>query len=212
MAVPSERRGLDDRIDQGDCQLSPSRSESGQVSPDRDLWVGHSRRKRRSEYHIKRLYTIPQARNAPSKVQQRADWAQANLVRSADLSEAVFIDEAGFNLHLRRRRGRAAVGKRAAAVEPTERGRNLTLVVAIIPPVAVIAHTFYYGGVTRWRFKNFLEEDVLRWLNYYDRQGSTLVIDNVRFHHSPMVREVIADWDCDKLNTPPYTPHSNLAE
>ena len=44
-----------------------------------------------AEYRIKRLYFIPQARNAPSKVRERQQWCEQHMI-GTDLSNAIFID------------------------------------------------------------------------------------------------------------------------
>lgn len=164
-----------------------------------------------AEYHIKRLYIVPQARNAPSKVAARKEWCEENMI-GTDLSKAIFIDEAGFNLHLRRRRGRAAKGQRAAAVVPTERGHNLTLMVAICPSIGIVAHEFFYGGTDRFKFYDFLDINLFPELSDRDLEHSTLIMDNVKFHHSPMNKELIKDWGHRPLYNPAYTPHFNVAE
>lgn len=43
----------------------------------------------------------------------------------------IFIDECGFNLHLRRSQARSQRGKRAHVVVPSVRGRNVTLIAAM---------------------------------------------------------------------------------
>lgn len=45
--------------------------------------------------------------------------------------EFIYIDEAGFNLAKRRRRGRNVIGKRATVDVPGQRGANITMCAAI---------------------------------------------------------------------------------
>jgi len=45
--------------------------------------------------------------------------------------EFIFVDEAGFNLARRRRRGRNIIGQRAVVEVPGQRGVNVTLCAAL---------------------------------------------------------------------------------
>ncbi len=45
--------------------------------------------------------------------------------------EMIYVDEAGFNLAKRRRRGRNIIGKRATVTVPSQRGANITMCAAI---------------------------------------------------------------------------------
>lgn len=47
------------------------------------------------------------------------------------LHECIYMDEAGFNLTKRRRRGRSVIGQRAIVGVPGQRGGNVTLCAAI---------------------------------------------------------------------------------
>lgn len=52
------------------------------------------------------------------------------------MKNCVFIDEAGFNMHLRRNFGRSKIGTSAKAVVPSNRGISITIFGAI-----------YHGGI-----------------------------------------------------------------
>ena len=52
------------------------------------------------------------------------------------MKNCVFIDEAGFNMHIRRNFGRSKIGTPAKAVVPTNRGISITIFGAI-----------YHGGI-----------------------------------------------------------------
>ena len=72
---------------------------------------------------LKKLETIPAERNrADVKVKRRefAEWL--NNVRDDHDHELIYIDEAGFNLHMCRTRERAAPGDRAVRVVNGRRG------------------------------------------------------------------------------------------
>ena len=54
-----------------------------------------------------------------------------DLDAEADLHEYIFIDEVGFNLIKRRRRGRNVIGQRAITEFPGQRGVNIKMCAAI---------------------------------------------------------------------------------
>ena len=68
----------------------------------------------------------------------------------ADPHEYIFIDEAGFNLTKRRKRGRNIVGHRAVIQVPGQRGGNITMCAAIstrgiLHRHAVLGTTLHYS-------------------------------------------------------------------
>ena len=74
----------------------------------------------------------------------------------------IFIDECGFNLHIRRTQARSRQGTRAHIVLPTVRGRNVTIIAAI-NNAGVVHHTIVSNSsVNADRFKLFIEIFFLR--------------------------------------------------
>ncbi|KAF9121635.1 hypothetical protein BGW39_010370 [Mortierella sp. 14UC] len=57
-------------------------------------------------YTLKLLRQEPADYNNPERLQARQVWTQEFLESAASMMNAVFVDEAGFNLHLVRRFGR----------------------------------------------------------------------------------------------------------
>jgi transposase len=125
----------------------------------------------------------------------------------ANLMDSVFIDEAGFNLHLTRRFGRARRGERAVRVRPTQRGRNVSVVVAV-GREGIIASEVRLGAFNTDRFNTFLADTLLPNLH----GPRTIIMDNVPFHKSHEVQDTIenAGHICEYL--PPYSPQLNAAE
>lgn len=146
-------------------------------------------------YCIKRLYSHSQERNAPAKIEERYEWVQKNLIeQQVRFKEAVYIDEAGFNLSLTRRRGRAAPGQRAVQHLPKQRGRNMSLIVAAVPSCGVVSASIHIGGTDRNRFAEWMEKELQPGLERHGLQNCTLIMDNVRFHHSKEPAAVAAKF------------------
>ncbi|CAO1637167.1 unnamed protein product [Parajaminaea phylloscopi] len=160
----------------------------------------------KSGFHMKRLWGEIERRNDPARMRARKEWVCQHL-GMVNLSTAIFIDEAGFNLHLTRRRGRARTGNRAIQTTAPNRGSNLTLIVACNAQ-GIIASGVSLASFNRERLVEWLDHDLAPCLD----GGETLVMDNVNFHHSPIVLDAVRSWDLSILFLPPYSPQFNLAE
>jgi transposase len=164
-------------------------------------------------YCIKRMYSHSQERNTPSKIEQRYQWCQKNLIQEqVQFKDAVFIDEAGFNLSLTRRRGRAAPGQRAVQELPKQRGRNMSLIVGAVPSRGVVAASIHLGGTNKTRFAEWLDKELQPKLEHEGLEHCTLIMDNVKFHHSAEPAAAAAKHGHTILFIPTYTPHFNVAE
>ena len=76
---------------------------------------------------FKLLRTLPLSRNTTEAIQSRREYAEIFLREMpADRRTIIWLDECGFNLHLRRRHGRARSGMRATVTVPNSRGQNLS--------------------------------------------------------------------------------------
>ena len=59
---------------------------------------------------MKKLEKISEARNSPETIQARYEWVYAFQQTGIDFQKCVFIDEAGFNMHMKRTFGRSKKG------------------------------------------------------------------------------------------------------
>lgn len=131
--------------------------------------------------------------------------------------EMIYIDEAGFNLAKKRRRGRHVMGKRATITVPGQRGANITICAAISNN-GLVLHKCEIGPYNTNRLLLFLEELHERLVPEADRGLDGLptyvvVWDNVAFHRS---RGVAAWFDAHPrmvcLFLSPYSPFLNPIE
>lgn len=162
---------------------------------------------RKVGYTLKLLRKEPAAYNDPTRIFERQQWAQRVALSRGSLRNCIFLDEAGFNLNIKRNFGRAAPGRRAIARVPTQRGRNMTLMVAI-DSTGVLAHEFGPGGYNSQRFEQFLEEVLFPILG----RRRTIVLDNARFHKTDAVAACCRRHGHKLLFLCPYSPHLNAAE
>lgn len=80
---------------------------------------------------MKKLEKISEARNSPATLKKRMDWVMNIKRLEIDYSKCVFIDEAGFNFHIKRNFGRSKKGEPAKAIVRNTRGVNITILGAI---------------------------------------------------------------------------------
>ncbi len=145
---------------------------------------------------------------------QRVMELEANQVPH----EMIYVDEAGFNLAKRRRRGRNIIGKRATVTVPGQRGANITMCAAISINGALL-NKCVIGPYNTDRLLLFLEDLHERLVPEVERGQlgdlSIYVItwNNVASHHS---RAVTAWFDAHprmmSLFVAPYSPFLNPIE
>ena len=74
------------------------------------------------------------------------------------INDCIFIDECGYNIWTARSYGRATVGERAFRQVSGQRGRNVTICLAVSPTNGLVHHTARIGGMNRQLFNDFLGE------------------------------------------------------
>jgi len=112
---------------------------------------------------IKFARPLPADRNRPDVIRRRvecANWFMTNRI----LHHCVFIDECGYNIWTARSRGRARIGERAYRQVLGQRGRNVTITMAVSPTASLVYYTAHVGGINAQLFNDFLRQ-VRRQLN-----------------------------------------------
>ena len=107
---------------------------------------------------LKRTGLVLNRVNDPERICLRKEFATEFLTLAPiDDRRNVFVDESGFNLHMRRNYGRNYVGRRVAVRVPTVRGRNITLLSAM-NSTGVIHYKIFVGSCTSEIFAAFIIE------------------------------------------------------
>lgn len=133
---------------------------------------------------------------------------QAFLVDIAKIAPGrlVFLDESGC-IAMAQAYGRAPAGVRVADSKPANWGGNVTIVGAIKND-RVVCHRTLDGAMNKPRFIEFVREVLCPRLP----KRSVVVMDNLRAHHAPEVREAIEAVGSALMHTPPYSPDLNPIE
>jgi transposase len=135
----------------------------------------------------------------------RAAWRQeVATIRAADL---VFVDETGSHLGYTPTYAWAPRGHRAHATAPRNQGENKT-VVAALTLTGIGPLLRFDGAITTGCFEGYVQHLLAPTL----RPGQVVVADNLRAHHSPVVRAAIEARGARFLPLPAYSPDFNPIE
>ena len=125
-------------------------------------------------------------------------------VRPEDL---VFLDETGSHLGYTPPHAWAPRGERAYATAPANRGENKTVVAALtLDGVGPLMR--FDGAMTTARFEGYVRFRLAPTL----RHGQVVIADNLKPHHSPVVRAAIEARGARFLPLPAYSPDFNPIE
>ncbi|XP_056885554.1 uncharacterized protein LOC130523939 [Takifugu flavidus] len=174
---------------------------------------------KKQHMRMKQLYTVPFERNGERVKELRYHFVQRmmELEASEPPCHFIYMDEAGFNLTKRRRRGRNLIGHRATIDVPGQRGGNITMCAAISDN-GVLTHIPLMGPYNSERLIAFLDtlyrDHILGGPAENMAQPKYAIIwDNVSFHKSNLVRQWYANHNRMVMEfLPPYSPFLNPIE
>ncbi|XP_038132929.1 uncharacterized protein LOC119777997 [Cyprinodon tularosa] len=142
---------------------------------------------------MKQVYRVPFERNSERVKELRYNYVQRVLELEVDAVEHqfFFIDEVGFNLTKRRRRGRNIIGQRAIVEVPGQRGGNITMCAAMTDH-GIIHHHATLGPYNTAHLITFL--DTLHntlippdQIDGPEQLRYVVIWDNVSFHRVALV-------------------------
>lgn len=152
---------------------------------------------------LKLVRTVPMQWNRTEVKEERADFARWMMTEGVT-KKLVFVDECGFNVWTARSQGRAAKGCRAVRMVEGQRGKNLTLCLAVSPQFGFVHFYFVDGGMTKEFYCEFLSEVSA----LLQEEEIVIIQDNAPPHR-----------DCPFLNErhcvrslPRYSPFLNITE
>ena len=157
-------------------------------------------------FRVKLARPVPADRNCPDVIQKRLDYANW-FMGHAVVNHSVFIDECGYNIWTARTHGRARRGERAYRQVCGQRGRNVTVTMAISPTNGVVFHSGFIGGMNAQRFDDFLAQTRL---NLDPDEHVIFIYDGApaHVHNNP----AIPGPNTELKKLPPYSPFLNIVE
>ena len=154
-------------------------------------------------FRIKLARHVPADRNRPDVIQKRLVYANL-LMGHAVVNHTVFIDECGYNIWTSRSQGRARRREQANRQVCDQRGRNVTVTMAISPTNGLVFHSAVIGGMNARRFDDFLTQTRL---NLDPDEHVTFIYDGAQAHNNPAIPA--PNTEMKKL--PPYSPFLKAA-
>jgi transposase len=183
---------------------------------------------------MKKIEKHVESRSSDATIEKRKakveEWLQ-----DADMDfmkNCVFLDEAGFNLHLSRTRGWSPKGSRCVIEVPNSKGSNITILgamtanevidVAIRKPTIVQCKKRKLAdgtdvtirgkvGTRKEHFKDYLR-GIMDKLDKKGMKGFYLVMDNAPIHRPKDIEELITNRGYKCVYLPPYSPFLNPIE
>ena len=161
----------------------------------------------RSNISMKNLDMIPVGRNVQHTIDNWAAlWICKESIRASS-EPVIFLDEAGFNLHLRRHHSHNVIGKTATISLPNSRGENISVMIALTQN-GILHHIVQLRSYNAEKLLQFLNE-----LNIIvDDTPHPIIMDNVRFHKTADVEQWFDDSAHRCRYLPPYSPFLNAVE
>ena len=147
---------------------------------------------------------LPADRNRPDVTNKRVDYATW-FMNHAVVRHCVFVDECGYNIWTARSHSRARQGEGAYRQVCGQRGRNLTMSIAISPINGLVFSSAALSGINAARFYNFLAQAKT---NLHSDEEVIFVYDGAQAHRNP----VIPTPNTELKMLPPYSPIPNIVE
>jgi transposase len=161
-------------------------------------------------YTIKRVHRIPNRRNDSSVIQKRFDYAINYNRMMVEREKIFFLDETGIQIFSRASYGRSPRGVRATKRVAQLRTRNYSIA------SVMNQESLYFFEIQN---KAYNSEDYSEFLNKFLQHlandgisGAYLVMDNVRFHKTELITNLIQSHGHRAVFLPPYSPFLNPIE
>lgn len=163
-------------------------------------------------YTLKRVHRIPERRNSESTIEKRALYADEfmRVISLIDDSKIFFIDEVGFNVSMRSKRGRSYIGKPAIQVVPTIRSRNIS-VCCSISKNGILEFKAQARAFNTNYFLEFINLLIQKLIDC-SINSAVFIMDNVAFHKTHVIIEAINNAGHRVIFLPPYSPFLNPLE
>lgn len=163
-------------------------------------------------FTLKRVSLIPERRNSEDVIELRASYAieLLNILSIINEKFLFFVDESGFKVLMRARRGRSLRGSRAVQFVPNLRTRNISLCCTMNKE-----GIYLYETSTRPYNSDKFCEFIIRLVEKINNDGiqkAVIIMDNVPFHKVQSVKEIIQTHGHSLLFLPPYSPFLNPIE
>ena len=153
---------------------------------------------------VKLARPLPAERCTPDVFEKTMAYANWFMNRGV-VRHSVFVDECGYIIWTSRSQGRAKQGKREYKQVCGQRGRNVTVAIAISPINGLVFHSAIIGGMNTERFSDLLLQEML---NLDPEELVVFIYDGAPAHRRP--NHPGPNTELKML--PPYSPFLNIVE
>lgn len=163
-------------------------------------------------FTVKELVRVPIRRNCDETIEKRFSYSQEfrELQGRVSYQNIIFLDEVGFSVVTRPKRGRARRGESPYLLVPAARSRNIS-VLAAMNANSMIFHRIFEKALTGEDFK----EGLVQIRDAAISKGietPVFILDNARIHHYKGLAEKIEELNIKLIYLPPYSPFLNPIE
>ena len=127
-------------------------------------------------------------------------------VKLIDSNQIISIDESSFDTHMNPNYGWSKKGNKITKIFNTPRRIRKTLTLAVSKN-KIIGYNIINGASNTQNFKNFLENKILPNIT-----NGAILIDNVCFHHSKVIKNLVESTSNIIIYNVPYNPETNPIE
>jgi len=166
---------------------------------------------RKFRYSLKRTQNIAIAADSPANEALRLEYARWYIRITLAGRKIIFIDEVGFHLNMRVSQGRSPIGERAQNRVPAIRTRNINIMAAI-HDTGITHFTILDRNSNAVECAHFIDDLAATRDRLQIPADAIIVLDNVRFHHSAIVIEMLELRGFEYKFLPPYSPFFNGIE
>ncbi|KAF7684878.1 hypothetical protein CDIK_4373 [Cucumispora dikerogammari] len=160
-------------------------------------------------WSYKSVSLIPARRNDEDVIQRRLSYANEvfPMLTEDNGKNIYFLDEVGFNVVMRTKKGRSRVGTRATHVVPGLRSKNISCCCAMSKEG--IFH--FEAQEVPYNTSNFIEflKTFLKKTEKNKKIIAVIIMDNVPFYKSLSIKTLIVFSGHRILYLPPYSPFLN---
>ena len=163
-------------------------------------------------YTVKSTVLVPQRRNNVRTIDIRERYAEEfrRLEAETEHSNLVFIDEVGFCVVSRSKKGRSIVGSSPYVSVSAARSHNIS-VVAAMNKYDLIYHKIHNTAINSEDFKTCLIELKNQCLAA-EISDPVFILDNARIYHYKGLNKTISKLNLKLCYLPPYSPFLNPIE
>jgi len=165
----------------------------------------------RFRYSLKRTQNITIAADSPANEVLRLDYARWYIRMTLAGRKIIFIDEVGFQVNMRVSQGRSPIGVRAQNRVPALRTRNMNIMAAI-HDTGMTHFSILDRNSNAVECAHFIDDLAAARDRLQIPADAIIVLDNVRFHHSAIVIEMLELRGFEHKFLPPYSPFFNGIE